>query len=92
MTTDPDHISDESAGSDKPEAEVDFEASLAELEALVGKMETGELSLEDSLEAFERGVALTRRCQAALEKAELRIKALMPDGSERPIDALDESP
>ncbi len=53
-----------------------FEAALAELEQLVERMETGELSLEESLKAFERGVALTRDCQQALKNAELRVQAL----------------
>ncbi|MEO0605402.1 MAG: exodeoxyribonuclease VII small subunit, partial [Myxococcota bacterium] len=48
----------------------DFERSLEELEALVGKMEKGDLSLEDSLAQFERGIALTRTCQQALREAE----------------------
>lgn len=64
---------------------LDFEAALAELEALVQRMETGSLSLEESLQAFERGVRLTRQCQAALEQAELRVKALMEDGTEAPV-------
>src|SRR5262245_43198725 len=59
-----------------PEQTVDFEAALAELEALIERMETGELGLEESLKAFERGVALTRECQAALKHAELRVRAL----------------
>ena len=67
---------------DEPEQPVDFEASLAELEALVAEMESGSLGLEDSLAAFERGVHLTRACQAALRTAELRIKALTQDGDE----------
>ena len=53
-----------------------FEHSLDELEQLVEKMEQGEMSLEDSLAAYERGVGLYRRCQAALEQAELRVKLL----------------
>ena len=61
---------------------VDFEAALAELEALVGRMESGKLSLEESLQAFERGVKLTRDCQTALRQAELRVKALTQDGDE----------
>ena len=52
-------------------------------------METGEFTLEESLVAFERGVELTRQCRNALEHAELRIRALMPDGSEVPIDDVD---
>ena len=63
-----------------------FEQSLDELEALVGKMEHGEMSLEDSLAAYERGVGLYRRCQAALEQAELRVRLLsdpeQPDSAE----------
>ena len=54
----------------------DFEASLDALEQLVEKMEHGEMSLEDSLAAYERGVGLYRRCQAALEQAELRVRLL----------------
>jgi len=54
----------------------DFERALDELDALVHKMETGEMSLEDSLGAYERGVALYRQCQGALEQAELRIRLL----------------
>ncbi|HOV58028.1 MAG TPA: exodeoxyribonuclease VII small subunit [Rhodanobacteraceae bacterium] len=65
----------------------DFEKSLDELEQLVGRMEQGELSLDDSLQSFERGVALYRRCQAALEQAELRVKLLLdpaaPEQAER---------
>lgn len=54
----------------------DFEKSLDALEQLVDKMEHGEMSLEDSLAAYERGVGLYRRCQSALEEAELRVRLL----------------
>lgn len=54
----------------------DFEQSLDALEQLVDKMEHGEMSLEDSLAAYERGVGLYRRCQTALEQAELRVRLL----------------
>jgi exodeoxyribonuclease VII small subunit len=53
-----------------------FERSLDELERLVQKMEQGEQSLDESLAAYERGVALYRQCQTALEQAELRVKLL----------------
>lgn len=53
-----------------------FEAALKELEALVATMEKGELSLEDSLKAFERGVALSRQCRDILHKAEQRLAVL----------------
>jgi exodeoxyribonuclease VII small subunit len=65
------------ANKDTP---IDFEKALAELEALVTRMETGELTLEASLEAFERGVKLTRECQSALAAAELRVKTLTGSG------------
>ena len=53
-----------------------FEEAMAELDKLVSSMEDGELSLDDSLKAFERGVMLTRKCQEALSQAELRVKTL----------------
>ena len=49
---------------------------MAELETLVAQMEDGDLSLDESLKAFERGVMLTRQCQQALSRAELRVQAL----------------
>ena len=60
----------------------DFETALADLETLVQRMESGELSLEDSLQEFERGVKLTRLCQEALKAAEQRVKLLSADGQE----------
>lgn len=60
----------------EPTAVADFEQSLDALEQLVEKMEHGEMSLEDSLAAYERGVGLYRRCQTALEQAELRVRLL----------------
>jgi exodeoxyribonuclease VII small subunit len=55
----------------------DFEASLAELEGIVEKLEQGELSLEESLQQFERGVQLTRLCQTALTQAEQKVEILL---------------
>jgi exodeoxyribonuclease VII small subunit len=60
--------------------EVNFESALEELETLVSKMEDGELSLDESLKAFERGIALTRHCQTALQEAELKVQTLTQDG------------
>lgn len=56
---------------------VDFERSLHELEQLVERMEDGELSLEDSLASYERGIRLGRLCQQALDEAEQRIQMLV---------------
>ncbi|MET4025313.1 exodeoxyribonuclease VII small subunit [Marinobacter sp. MBR-99] len=71
----------------------DFEKSLDELEQLVRDLEQGELSLEQSLAAFERGVKLTRECQTALKTAEQRVEQLVQnsDGSleTRPFSADD---
>ena len=59
---------------------VDFEHSLDELEQLVAKMEGGDMSLEESLASFERGIGLFRHCQQSLEQAELRVRLLLdPD-------------
>ncbi|AMO78705.1 Exodeoxyribonuclease VII small subunit [Pseudomonas citronellolis] len=69
---------------------VDFEQSLAELQTLVERLESGELSLEDSLGAFEQGIRLTRECQAALSQAEQKVQVLLErDGelSEAPFDS-----
>ncbi len=54
-----------------------FEQSLAELETLVRKMESGEMSLEASLTAFEQGIRLTRDCQKALANAEQKVQKLI---------------
>lgn len=55
----------------------DFEQTLSELEHLVERMESGDLSLEESLKAFEQGVKLTRECQARLSQAEQKVQELI---------------
>ena len=68
----------------EPSPVADFETSLDQLEQLVEKMEHGEMSLEESLAAYERGVGLYRRCQQALEQAELRVRLLTdPDAPDK---------
>ncbi len=54
-----------------------FETAMNELESLVESLESGEIGLEESLARFEKGVALARRCQAALKGAELRVEQLL---------------
>ncbi len=66
----------------KPE-NLSFEEALSELETLVDHLEHGEISLEDSLKSFERGVALTRSCQQALSEAEQKVSIL----NEKALDA-----
>lgn len=62
--------------ADQVQAQPDFEHALAELEALVGRLEKGELTLDESLKQFKRGVELTRRCQAILDQAQQVVEQL----------------
>ena len=69
---------------------IDFEQALGELEALVEKLEHGDLPLEEALKQFERGIELTRGCQASLKQAEQRVEILLaktPDATPEPFDA-----
>jgi exodeoxyribonuclease VII small subunit len=61
---------------------VSFEQSLTDLETLVNKMETGDLSLDESLGAFEEGVKLTRECQKMLDEAEQKVQILTEKNGE----------
>ena len=67
--------------------EFDFEKALAELESLVERLEAGDLSLEESLKDFERGVSLTRACQKALAEAEQKVQILLSEGGEEKLEA-----
>jgi exodeoxyribonuclease VII small subunit len=64
----------------------DFEAAIAELETIVKKLEDGDLTLEKSLELYERGVQLSRFCHTRLEEAEKRIEILTERGDLRPAN------
>lgn len=70
----------------KKKASASFEESLAELEQLVAKLERGEISLEESLEAFEKGVNLTRTCQQALRNAEQKVQILMEKNGKQVLE------
>ena len=71
------HQTDDNS-TDMPQAKAfPFEASLKKLETLVETMEAGELSLEESLKAFQEGIALTRACQKALADAEQTVAQLV---------------
>lgn len=59
-----------------------FEEALAALTELVGKLESGQMPLEESVAAFETGVQLSRRCEALLDKAEQRLQILNSDNEE----------
>lgn len=70
-----------------------LEESLDRLEALVERMESGEMTLEESLAAFEQGVKLTRECQQALTQAEQKVRILLeqdPDTEPTPFEGRDE--
>lgn len=62
----------------------DFEAAIAELDGIVRRLEDGDLSLEQSLALYERGVQLSRFCHARLEDAERRIEILTDRGELKP--------
>ena len=68
-----------------------FEQSLAELESLVENMESGEMSLEDSLKAFEQGIKYTRDCQNALAKAEQKVQLLLQKNGQIEAQSFDTS-
>lgn len=75
-----------------PAPAFDFEQAMAELEGVVARLEQGDVPLEEALQAFERGVTLTRACQEALTAAEQKVEILLerPDGSHAaaPFDAV----
>ncbi len=61
----------------KKSTAINFEKTLAELEQLVETMEKGDLSLEESLKYFEKGILLTKTCQQALSEAEQKVSILL---------------
>ena len=91
------------AGSDSAESEGEseasqqaapFESSVEQLEAIVDRLEEGDLPLEEALAVFEEGVALTRRCAGQLQTAERRIELLVREGANwlsRPFEEPEET-
>lgn len=74
----------------KAKKSVDFEQSLDQLEELVEDMENGDLTLEESLKAFEAGIKLTRECQSALTQAEQKVQMLIEENGKLKAVKLDE--
>jgi exodeoxyribonuclease VII small subunit len=68
-----------------------FEEAMQELEALVERMEGGEMTLEESLAAFERGIALTRLCQQSLQAAEQKVEILTKNSADAPTEPFDDA-
>lgn len=64
----------------QPIEDLSFEQTLAELEATVEKMESGELNLDETVAVYERGRALAAHCQQLLDEVSLRVEQLAPDG------------
>lgn len=67
----------------------DFEAAMRDLEEIVERLEHGDLPLEESLKAFERGIMLTRNCQTALKDAEQKVEILLKKAGEARVEDFD---
>lgn len=72
--------------SSKPTENLSFETALERLEGIVRKLETGELPLDDSLQAFEEGVRLSSYCHRRLDEVEKKVQLLLADGSRVPFE------
>ncbi|MAS82388.1 MAG: exodeoxyribonuclease VII small subunit [Legionellales bacterium] len=70
---------------------INFEKSLIELEKLIKIMEKGDLSLEDSLKHFERGISLTRTCQQALSEAEQKVSVLLEKSKNAKLESFNQN-
>ena len=68
---------------------LDFEAAMRDLEEIVERLEHGDLPLEESLKAFERGILLTRNCQTALKEAEQKVEILLKKAGEERVENFD---
>ncbi len=68
---------------------IDFEQSLSTLESLVNRMDQGDMTLEESLQSFEAGIALTRECQARLAAAEQQVNKLIENQGNITLQTLD---
>jgi len=75
------------SGDNKP---IDFEKALAELESLVARLERGDVPLDEALQTFERGVALTRQCQARLQAAQQKVEILLKRSGQPEVQPFEE--
>ena len=69
--------------------QMSFEKALAELEEIVRKLESGESPLEESIQAYERGVALKRHCESKLKDAQMKIEKITTQGDTPQTEAFD---
>jgi exodeoxyribonuclease VII small subunit len=70
--------------SDTPIEEMSFEAAMAELEKVLGQLESGNVELDASISLYERGAALKARCEKKLKEAEEKVAAITLDGDGNP--------
>ncbi|SEK27277.1 exodeoxyribonuclease VII small subunit [Roseovarius nanhaiticus] len=70
--------------SDTPVAEMTFEQAMAELEQVVGRLERGDVALDESITLYERGAALKKRCESKLKEAEEKVAAITLDAEGEP--------
>ncbi|MBV8145563.1 MAG: exodeoxyribonuclease VII small subunit [Gammaproteobacteria bacterium] len=70
---------------------VDFEKALVELESLVERLERGDVPLDEALRTFERGVALTRHCQACLQAAQQKVEILLKRSGQPAVQPFEET-
>jgi exodeoxyribonuclease VII small subunit len=77
-------MSKDTKDSDGDVAALPFEKALAELESIVGRLEKGDVALEESIRIYERGEALKRRCETLLRDAEARVEKITRDAAGRP--------
>ena len=70
----------------KKTEKINFESAIKELESLVEQMEQGDITLEQSLKNFERGIELTRACQKALQEAEQKVQILTQKQGEETVE------
>lgn len=67
--------------------DMSFERALKELESIVGRLERGDVELEESISIYERGEALRNHCDRLLKQAEAKVEKLSLDGNGRPRGA-----
>ena len=70
--------------TDRPVAEMSFEEAMKELEAVVNRLESGDVPLEDSIKLYERGAALKEHCRKKLAEAEEKVAQITLDGDGQP--------
>ena len=76
---------DEDCMTDRPVSEMSFEEAMKELETVVAQLERGDVALDQSINLYERGAELKKRCEAKLKEAEEKVAAITLDGDGQPV-------